>query len=380
MASSTRGARGSRPSRSTRSCSAASTTTPCSTWWSASAAPASSCASSNTWMSVTATTGVPSRWCPRRSCWRGSAQRWPLEPLEPGYRGEVAQRYAFADGRGEMGFISSVTQPFCGDCTRARLSSDGVLYTCLFATQGTICAMRCAGGASDDRAAGAHPRRLARARRPLQRAARQPARCRERCSARSKCTISVADDTPQPHAPQPHAPQPHARGLTHLNARRQPTMVDVGAKEVTHRVAEAEARVRAARSVARALRGERAPHQQGPGVRHGDRRRRHGGQAHRRAHPLLPSAADRELPAAISTHQAAGAASYAARCRDASPHRCGDGGAHRRRRGRADDLRHVQGAFARYRDRQRSPARENRWPARFARAKAERRTSSARER
>jgi cyclic pyranopterin phosphate synthase len=49
----------------------------------------------------------------------------------------VAERYAYADGAGEIGFISSVTQPFCGGCTRARLSSDGVFYTCLFATQGT---------------------------------------------------------------------------------------------------------------------------------------------------------------------------------------------------------------------------------------------------
>jgi GTP 3',8-cyclase len=76
--------------------------------------------------------------------------RWPLEPLEPGYRGEVAQRYAFADGQGEVGFISSVSQPFCGDCTRARLSSDGALYTCLFATHGTSLRDALRGGASDD--------------------------------------------------------------------------------------------------------------------------------------------------------------------------------------------------------------------------------------
>ena len=62
--------------------------------------------------------------------------RWPLRPLAAGYHGEVAERYAFADGAGEVGFISSVSQPFCGACTRARLSSEGVLYTCLFATQG----------------------------------------------------------------------------------------------------------------------------------------------------------------------------------------------------------------------------------------------------
>jgi len=78
------------------------------------------------------------------------AARWPLQPLEPTYSGEVARRYAFEDGGGEIGFISSVTQPFCGDCSRARLSSDGKLYTCLFATQGTDLRgpLRC--GASDD--------------------------------------------------------------------------------------------------------------------------------------------------------------------------------------------------------------------------------------
>ena len=85
--------------------------------------------------------------------------RWPLAPLEPAYRGEVAERYAFADGQGEVGFISSVSQPFCGDCSRARLSSDGVLYTCLFATHGTSLRDALRGGASDDAAARAHPRR-----------------------------------------------------------------------------------------------------------------------------------------------------------------------------------------------------------------------------
>jgi cyclic pyranopterin phosphate synthase len=75
--------------------------------------------------------------------------RWPLKALEPGYRGEVASRYGFADGAGEVGFISSVSQPFCGDCTRARLSSDGGLYTCLFATQGTSLRDALRGGADD---------------------------------------------------------------------------------------------------------------------------------------------------------------------------------------------------------------------------------------
>jgi cyclic pyranopterin phosphate synthase len=61
---------------------------------------------------------------------------FPLEPVEPAYRGEVAQRYRYRDGAGEVGVIASVTQPFCGDCTRARLSADGKVYTCLFAVRG----------------------------------------------------------------------------------------------------------------------------------------------------------------------------------------------------------------------------------------------------
>jgi GTP 3',8-cyclase len=61
---------------------------------------------------------------------------FPLEPVAPAYRGEVAERYRYLDGAGEIGVIASVTQPFCGDCTRARLSADGRLYTCLFAVRG----------------------------------------------------------------------------------------------------------------------------------------------------------------------------------------------------------------------------------------------------
>ncbi len=60
----------------------------------------------------------------------------PLEPVDPNYAGEVARRYRYADGQGEIGFISSVTQPFCSGCHRARLSADGRLYTCLFAAKG----------------------------------------------------------------------------------------------------------------------------------------------------------------------------------------------------------------------------------------------------
>jgi cyclic pyranopterin phosphate synthase len=63
-------------------------------------------------------------------------ERWPIHPVSENYRGEVAQRWRFDDGGGEIGFISSVSQPFCGACSRARLSSEGQFYTCLFATQG----------------------------------------------------------------------------------------------------------------------------------------------------------------------------------------------------------------------------------------------------
>ncbi len=74
---------------------------------------------------------------------------FPIEPLEPNYRGEVAQRWRYTDGQGELGVIASVTQPFCGDCTRARLSADGKLYTCLFAVFGTDLREAVRSGASD---------------------------------------------------------------------------------------------------------------------------------------------------------------------------------------------------------------------------------------
>src|SRR6266536_607449 len=63
-------------------------------------------------------------------------RRWPLQPVEPAYHGEVAGRYRYRDGGGEIGVIASVTQPFCRGCTRARLSAEGKLYTCLFAGSG----------------------------------------------------------------------------------------------------------------------------------------------------------------------------------------------------------------------------------------------------
>jgi cyclic pyranopterin phosphate synthase len=74
---------------------------------------------------------------------------WPVEPAEANYFGEVAERWRYRDGAGEIGVIASVTQPFCGSCTRARLSAEGSLYTCLFASAGHDLRAPLRGGASD---------------------------------------------------------------------------------------------------------------------------------------------------------------------------------------------------------------------------------------
>jgi cyclic pyranopterin phosphate synthase len=80
---------------------------------------------------------------------RRIAARWPLEPAEPNYTGEVAERWRYLDGGGEIGVISSVTQAFCATCTRMRLSTEGSLFTCLFAQQGHDLKALVRGGASD---------------------------------------------------------------------------------------------------------------------------------------------------------------------------------------------------------------------------------------
>ncbi len=77
------------------------------------------------------------------------ARELPIEPVGPAYRGEVAKRWRYVDGSGEIGVITSVTQPFCGDCSRARLSAEGTLYTCLFASTGTDLRAPLRGGADD---------------------------------------------------------------------------------------------------------------------------------------------------------------------------------------------------------------------------------------
>jgi cyclic pyranopterin phosphate synthase len=94
-------------------------------------------------------------WCrelvvPAREIVALLAALWPLEPCSPAYQGEVATRYRYQDGRGEIGLISSVTEPFCRDCHRARLSADGKLYTCLFASTGWDLLGALRSGASDE--------------------------------------------------------------------------------------------------------------------------------------------------------------------------------------------------------------------------------------
>ncbi len=77
-------------------------------------------------------------------------ERWPIEPLPGAHPGEVANRWRYLDGAGEIGVIASVTEPFCGDCSRLRLSSEGRMFTCLFATGGTDLRGPLRTGASDD--------------------------------------------------------------------------------------------------------------------------------------------------------------------------------------------------------------------------------------
>jgi cyclic pyranopterin phosphate synthase len=87
---------------------------------------------------------------PSKELLNSVSDRWPVSSVDKNYPGEVARRYRYDDGQGEIGFISSVTEPFCGSCSRARLSADGVLYTCLFATQGTDLREPIRNGADDN--------------------------------------------------------------------------------------------------------------------------------------------------------------------------------------------------------------------------------------
>jgi len=94
-------------------------------------------------------------------------EKMPLETVEPNYTGEVAERWRYRDGSGEIGVISSVTQAFCRTCTRARLSTEGILYTCLFAMAGYDLRGLLRGGSSDQEIFGRNRAHLAGAHRPL---------------------------------------------------------------------------------------------------------------------------------------------------------------------------------------------------------------------
>jgi hypothetical protein len=152
---------------------------------------------------------------------RAHQARWPMQPISENYRGEVAQRWRFDDGAGEVGFISSVSQPFCGACSRARLSSEGKFYTCLFATQGLDLRAPLRAGASDAESAAIDPRR------GWGDAPIATANCARNCGA--------------PSRGQENRDVLHRRlkpmTFTHLDAERHPTMVDVSDKTPTKRTA-----------------------------------------------------------------------------------------------------------------------------------------------
>jgi GTP 3',8-cyclase len=99
--------------------------------------------------------GATNHWCmddviPSSEVVRRIAHEFPLQAIDANYEGEVAERWRYADGAGEIGVISSVTHAFCGTCTRARLSTDGQIFTCLFAEKGYDLKRLLRGGASDD--------------------------------------------------------------------------------------------------------------------------------------------------------------------------------------------------------------------------------------
>ncbi len=99
--------------------------------------------------------GTTNHWCmddvvPGKDIVAMISEAFPLEPADPNYTGEVASRWKYADGTGEIGVITSVTQPFCATCTRARISAEGSMYTCLFASNGTDLRSMLRAGATDD--------------------------------------------------------------------------------------------------------------------------------------------------------------------------------------------------------------------------------------
>jgi cyclic pyranopterin phosphate synthase len=80
--------------------------------------------------------------------------RWPLRPVNKQLASEPARRYVFDDGKGEVGFISSITEPFCGDCSRARITAEGLFYSCLFSAQGVVLRDKIRDGMTEDEMVG----------------------------------------------------------------------------------------------------------------------------------------------------------------------------------------------------------------------------------
>ena len=130
---------------------------------------------------------TPDRVVPAKEIVELIGARWPLEPIGPAYRGEVAARYRYRDGRGEIGLISSVTEPFCRDCHRARLSADGRLFTCLFASLGWD-VLGCLRAGADDAELAAFLARIWRGR--LDRYSDERAELLARGEARAKVEMS----------------------------------------------------------------------------------------------------------------------------------------------------------------------------------------------
>ena len=161
---------------------------------------ATSCASSSSWTSAAPTAGAWTTWCPPpRSC-AASRERWPLEPVGANYAGEVAERWRYVDGGGEIGVISSVTQAFCASCNRMRLSTEGSLYTCLFAQSGHDLKSLLRGGASDDEIRNEIAAVWQRALRPL---LGNPHRGDREARKKSRCPTSVAKQPKLTNAARP---------------------------------------------------------------------------------------------------------------------------------------------------------------------------------
>ena len=188
-------------------------------------------------------TGVRRWWCPSRELAARISARWPMHPVSENYRGEVAQRWRFDDGAGEVGFISSVSQPFCGACSRARLSSEGKFYTCLFATHGLDLRDALRGGATDaDLLQMIRGTWLGRTDRYSE--------LRERIATGPQSRR--AEDRDVLHR------RLSTMTFSHLDADRRPTMVDVGGKAADQahrgrRSARAVSRRRSPRRCARAV-------------------------------------------------------------------------------------------------------------------------------